>query len=364
MRSSVSDDNINKNLFFRLNLENQSGLSRPERTHECRDSLCIKCTKCFNHPVIDSPPILKLQNQQSAADGVKKYLFALKDHALIESVLIPNKKRTTLCLSTQAGCAVGCTFCATATMGLNRNLNVDEIVNQYTCIAELEEKICLQENRPLKNIVFMGMGEPFHNFENLCSALDVLIETHRFHSGILTVSTIGIAHKIAEFGKRYPLVRLAVSLHTPYEKQRQELIPNNKRWTLQEIYHACKEHNRITGKEIFFEYVLMQGINDSKEHAKDLGDWLKGLACRINLIPMHPGTNNIFSSTDWEKAQIFRQHLQQHFGGTITFRTSRGLEISAACGQLAIKEKQHTKVKNFLGFPEELGHDRSVEEQA
>ncbi|MDP7038082.1 MAG: 23S rRNA (adenine(2503)-C(2))-methyltransferase RlmN [Myxococcota bacterium] len=308
--------------------------------------------------------ILTLQNEQSAPDGVKKYLFALKDKALIESVLIPNKKRTTLCLSTQAGCALGCTFCATGSMGLNRNLNVDEIVGQYTQIAKLEENSCKQENRPLKNIVFMGMGEPFHNFDNLCAALDNLIKAHHFHSGIMTVSTIGIANKIPEFGKKYPLVRLAVSLHTPYEQQRQEIIPNNKRWSLKDIHQACKEYNCITNKEIFFEYVLIQGINDSKEHAKALGVWLEGLACRVNLIPMHPSATNPFSSTDWEKAESFRQHLHRQFRGTITFRTSRGLEIDAACGQLAVKEKQQTNLKNFLGFPDELGHDRDVEEQA
>ena len=308
--------------------------------------------------------ILSLKKEQTSSDGVKKYLFTLYDKSLIESVLIPNKKRTTLCLSTQAGCALGCTFCATGTMGLSRNLSSEEILGQYLKIAEFEKERCIRENRPLKNIVFMGMGEPFHNYENLCAALDTLIADHRFHSGILTVSTIGIANKIVEFGKRYPLVRLAVSLHTPYDKQRLEIIPNNKRWTLQDIHQACFRYNQITGKEIFFEYVLMDKINDSPEHARDLGKWLKGLACRVNLIPMHPGPENPFSPTGWQQAQDFREELCQHFPGTITFRTSRGLDIEAACGQLVTQRKVRRKDENFLGFSGKLGHDGVVEEKA
>ncbi|MBJ80425.1 MAG: 23S rRNA (adenine(2503)-C(2))-methyltransferase RlmN [Myxococcales bacterium] len=308
--------------------------------------------------------ILSLATEKESSDGVKKYLFSLHDKSLIESVLIPNKKRTTLCLSTQAGCALGCTFCATGTMGLRRNLSSKEIVAQYLNIAEREKEKCNNENRPLKNIVFMGMGEPFHNYENLCSALDTLITEHGFHSGILTVSTIGIANKIVDFGKRYPLVRLAVSLHTPYDKQRLEIIPNNKRWTLGDIHQACSEYNQITGKEIFFEYVLMDSINDSPEHARDLGKWLEGLACRVNLIPMHPGPENPFSPTGWQQAQSFREELHQHFSGTITFRTSRGLDIEAACGQLVTQTKESPKSENFLGFADKLGHDRLVEEKA
>ena len=279
---------------------------------------------------------LRLVHEQRATDGVRKYLFELPDEARIEAVLIPGRQRTTLCLSSQVGCAVGCTFCATARMGLSRNLTAREIVAQYRTCAELAAASVDGLPRPIENIVYMGMGEPFLNYDAVCASLHELIEKHGFHSKIITVSTIGISHRIVPFGRLFPHVRLAVSLHQPFDEARSALVPLNRHHPLDEILAACREYNATVGKRLFFEYVLIDGENCSERHAEALGRRLAGLDATVNLIPIHPGGKGGNQPPDRATSDAFRAALKNVFSGHVTFRRSRGLGIDAACGQLAV----------------------------
>jgi 23S rRNA (adenine2503-C2)-methyltransferase len=291
---------------------------------------------------------LSLQLVQRSQDGVLKLLFELCDGERIESVVIPGRNRTTLCVSSQAGCAVGCTFCATATMGLRRNLTAEEIVAQYVD----SQALVAAELRPLahgiENLVFMGMGEPFLNYDELCRALRILIDLYGFHSRVITVSTIGIAHRIVPFGQAFPHVRVAVSLHHPDDAGRERLVPLNRRHGLDEILAACREYNCVVGKKVFFEYVLIEGANDSLDHARALGTRLQGIDGTVNLIPLHPGGSGPQRAPARLAASDFRQELKRHFAGHVTFRVSRGLDIDAACGQLAVKQERFEAADGLL----------------
>ncbi len=276
-----------------------------------------------------------LAQEQRSSDGVRKYLLKLTDGAKVEAVLIPGPRRTTLCMSTQVGCAMACSFCATGLMGFERNLTADEIVGQYVFATRSLESDPLEHE--IGNLVYMGMGEPFLNFEAVTRSIRVLRESHGFHSRIITVSTIGIPDRIVEFGRLFPTVRLAISLHHPWQEERSALVPANRRWPLAEVLESAREYQATTGKRLFFEYVLIDGVNDSESHARSLGALLGDLDATVNLIPRHPDGRGLAPPPSREKMDRFWRALKASFGGHVTFRRSRGLDIDAACGQLATR---------------------------
>lgn len=271
-----------------------------------------------------------------SSDGVRKHLLDA-NRKEVEAVVIPGRGRTTLCLSTQAGCPVACTFCATGTLPLLGNLSALEIVGQFDAAAADIRRDPAGIDHPLTNVVYMGMGEPFLNFDAVAESLDILIADRGFHSQILTVSTIGIPEKIAAFGARFPHVRLAVSLHAPDDETRTRLIPLNRRHPIADLLAACRDYQVRTRKKVFFEYVMIEGVTDSLAQARLLSERLRGLEATVNLIPLHPGGFGGMKPTPREAIDRFRAELMKDFAGHATFRRSRGLDIDAACGQLALK---------------------------
>ncbi len=279
---------------------------------------------------------------EKAADGCVKFGFKLRDGYIIESVLIPEPDRNTLCISSQVGCAMGCTFCLTGTMGFVRNLTAAEIVNQICgvrdyLLAQPRESLIGPEH--ITNVVYMGMGEPLNNLENVLASLSIIMEQKGLDiSGRkITVSTCGIVPKIREFGERSS-VNLAISLHAINDKVRSELMPVNRRYSLDDLLDACRNFPMPKRKRIMFEYTLLKGINDSNEDARELTRKLRDIPCKINLLPYNESPGLPFASPDKERLLIFQKILiDAHY--TVFIRNSRGTDISAACGQLATGER-------------------------
>jgi 23S rRNA (adenine2503-C2)-methyltransferase len=280
-------------------------------------------------------PLVKDLEQRSV-DGTIKYRFRTVDGRLIESVYMPSPDRKTLCVSTQAGCAMGCTFCMTATLGLQRNLSAGEIVAQVHAVnREVRTGTITEEPRPLTNLVFMGMGEPLHNFDNLKAALEILKakEGPNFSHRHITVSTVGLVPMIERFGKETD-VKLAISLNATTDEQRSQIMPINKKWKIADLLDACRNFPLRQGRRITFEYVLMRGVNDSDADAYRLADLLRGIPAKVNLIPYNENPGLGFQSTQEDRAEIFRTILADaHVAAFI--RQNRGRDIAAACGQLA-----------------------------
>jgi 23S rRNA (adenine2503-C2)-methyltransferase len=275
---------------------------------------------------------------QSSEDGTRKYLFQLEDGATIEAVRIPMETdKATLCISTQAGCAMGCAFCMTATSGLLRNLSAAEIINQV-CAA--------LEDGPLGNIVMMGMGEPLHNLDNVINALNILYldDGLGFGARRVTLSTCGLVPEILELKKRIK-VNLAVCLNAADDVVRSRLMPINTRYPLAELIPACGEYSRVTNQRVTFEYILIDGVNDSLAMAKKLVKLLHPVRCKINLIAFneHQGTN--FKPPADADIRAFQKYLLDH-GMVATLRAGKGRDIDAACGQLKgrIDPKTHYNV--------------------
>jgi 23S rRNA (adenine2503-C2)-methyltransferase len=274
---------------------------------------------------------------ERSADGTVKFAFRLADGAVIESVLIPGHGRHTLCVSSQAGCAMGCRFCLTAGMGLRRNLAPAEIVNQV--VAVRDHMIAAGVVRPtprqlIDNLVFMGMGEPLANYDNLVAALDILMDDRGlgFTERRVTVSTCGVVPRIRDL-RRDARVNLAVSLHAVDDAVRSSLMPVNRRWGVDELLAACRDYPR-PGKSVFLECVLIAGVNDSARDARRLAERLQGVPCRVNLLPYNPAPSLPYRSSPEARVAAFRDVL--HAAGFRTLiRHSRGADISAACGQLA-----------------------------
>lgn len=279
---------------------------------------------------------LELDLVQLSTDGTAKYRFRTADGRAIESVYLPTEERKTLCVSTQAGCGMGCAFCLTATLGLERNLTPGEIVSQVNWVnAEIRRQERLQTQRPLTNLVFMGMGEPLHNFENVKAALAILQseEGHQFSQRHITVSTAGLVPMIERFGLETE-VKLAVSLNATTDEQRSSIMPINRKWNLASLLEACRRLPLKQGRRITFEYVLIAGFNDSEDDARRLVKLLRGLPAKVNLICYNENPGLPFRSTPEERALAFREILAQ--GQLAAFlRQNRGRDISAACGQLA-----------------------------
>jgi 23S rRNA (adenine2503-C2)-methyltransferase len=272
---------------------------------------------------------LRLEQEQIAADGVRKFLFALEDGNYIESVLIPEEGHYTLCLSSQVGCAMGCRFCLTARRGLTRHLKVSEIVNQIMAVRRV-----LTGDLPITNLVFMGMGEPLVNFAALVRALNI-ITSHwglNFSSRRITVSTVGIAPFIPRLGHE-ARANLTLSLNAPEDELRSRLMPINRKYPIQTVLEACRafplpQHRRIT-----FAYVLLNGVNDSPAQARQLAKLLQGFRAKINLIPINPHPDLPFSPPPEARVLKFQDILRQA-NYTVLIREPRGRDIAAACGQL------------------------------
>ena len=271
---------------------------------------------------------LILIKKQTASDGTEKYLFELEDGNRIESVLIPDEKRLTLCISTQVGCSMGCRFCLTGKGGLKRNLEAHEIVDQALAVKGLL-------NKRITNIVLMGMGEPLANYDNTIAALKILLDEKalNFSSRKITLSTAGLIPQIDKLGKEGVKVNLAISLNAATDDVRSKIMPINKKYPIKELIACCKRFPLPKRRRITFEYVMLKDINDTKEDAERLCKLLKGVPCKVNLIPFNEYEGCEFKKPDEKSVERFRGILIEHHIMSIT-RKSKGAEISAACGQL------------------------------
>jgi len=279
---------------------------------------------------------LAIDLEQRSIDGTVKYRFRTRDGRLLESVYMPAPDRKTLCVSTQVGCAMACTFCMTGTLGLQRNLTAAEIVAQVHGVNRaVARDESLTTTRPLTNLVFMGMGEPLHNFENLKTALTILQseEGPNFSHRHITVSTVGLVPMIERLGAETD-VKLAISLNASTDAQRSELMPVNRKWNIAALLDAARRFPLRQGRRITFEYVLLRGVNDADEDALRLVQLLRGIPAKVNLIPYNENPGLGFATTGEARAEAFRDILAQ--GRVAAFvRANRGRDIATACGQLA-----------------------------
>jgi 23S rRNA (adenine2503-C2)-methyltransferase len=274
--------------------------------------------------------------EQRSIDGTIKYRFKTHDGRMIESVYMPSPDRKTLCVSTQVGCAMGCRFCATATLGLVRHLLPSEIVAQVHAVnREVRRNEGIEALRPITNLVFMGMGEPLHNFENVKTAL-ALLESEagpNFSARHITVSTVGLVPMIERFANETD-VKLAISLNASNDETRDRIMPVNKRWKIADLMDAVKRFPSRYGRRVTFEYVLMSGVNDTDEDAYRLAALLKNVPAKVNLIQYNENPGLGFGSTADNRAERFREILE--VADVAAFiRANRGRDIAAACGQLA-----------------------------
>jgi 23S rRNA (adenine2503-C2)-methyltransferase len=270
---------------------------------------------------------ISLLDRKVSSDGTEKYLFGLEDGESVESVLIPDDDRLTLCISSQAGCALGCRFCLTGAIGLRRNLKPHEVVDQVISVS--------RAIRPctLTNVVMMGMGEPLANFDNVIEALWRLTELVKISPRRVTLSTAGIVPKIIELARKGPKVNLAISLNATTDEVRDRIMPVNRAHPLRELLKACREFPLPERRRITFEYVLLKGVNDSIEDAHRLAKLLKGIPSKVNLIPFNPYEGSEFERPGDEVVAAFQEVLlNAHM--TALVRKSKGRDISAACGQL------------------------------
>jgi 23S rRNA (adenine2503-C2)-methyltransferase len=273
-------------------------------------------------------PRLDLAARQRSADGTEKFLFRLRDGEAIETVAIPDTGRLTLCISSQAGCALQCAFCATGAMGFSRNLTPFEIAGQ------VREMLLLSPPVKPTNIVFMGMGEPLMNWRAVDVALSLLNDPGALGIGArhITVSTVGVLPGIEALAARPEQFRLALSIHAPTDALRQQLMPINTKYPLAEVIAAAREFAR----RVTFEYVMLGGVNDSPEQARELGALARQCGAFVNLIPLHPGGALGFSPSTSAATTAFANVLRR-MSVEVAIRKSRGLDISAACGQLRVE---------------------------
>ncbi len=272
---------------------------------------------------------------QKSTDGTTKWLVRVAAGNCIEMVFIPDDPRGTLCISSQVGCALNCTFCSTARQGFNRNLSSAEIIAQVWLARALLENDGA-DRRVITNVVLMGMGEPLLNFENVVDALDLMLEdnAHGFARRRVTLSTAGVVPKIDALKQRCR-VSLAVSLHAPNDRLRDELVPLNKRYPIRELLAACRRYVEDDAREkVTFEYVLLAGVNDTRQHARELASLLADVPAKVNLIPFNPFPHSGYECSPVPVIDEFREVLMARRIMTIT-RKTRGADIDAACGQLA-----------------------------
>ncbi|HXY31877.1 MAG TPA: 23S rRNA (adenine(2503)-C(2))-methyltransferase RlmN [Gemmatimonadaceae bacterium] len=273
-------------------------------------------------------PRLELVTRQASRDGTQKFLFRLSDGQAIETVAIPEGRRVTLCISSQAGCALQCAFCATGRMGFQRNLAAWEIA------AQVREMRLLDPPVAVTNVVFMGMGEPLMNWKAVDSALTILNAPEALGIGArhITVSTVGVLPGIVALSERPEQFRLALSIHAPSDELRRRLMPINVKYPLADVIDAAKHFDR----RVTFEYVMLGGVNDAPAHAMELARLARECRAFVNLIPLHEGGSGDFHPTPGARMQAFAREVRKH-GVEVVVRKSRGRDIAAACGQLRVE---------------------------
>jgi len=271
---------------------------------------------------------------QEARDGTTKYLLELADGERIECVRMPYADRQTVCLSSQTGCALGCAFCATGTLGAGRNLTAGEIVDQVLTAGHSPSSPCSPSAAGLTHVVFMGMGEPLLNYDAVLQAVHLLQDEVGIARRRITLSTIGIVPAIRRLAREKLQLTLAISLHAPDDDLRAELIPTaGRKWTVAEVVGAAREYVAATGRRVTFEYVLLAGVNDHPDQARRLAQRLRGLQANVNLIPFNPVEGLPYTRPDRGRIRRFREALEAA-GVPVTQRRERGGDIDAACGQL------------------------------
>ncbi|MBP7998966.1 MAG: 23S rRNA (adenine(2503)-C(2))-methyltransferase RlmN [Chloroflexi bacterium] len=270
--------------------------------------------------------------REYSRDGqTTKVLLHLPDGKYIETVLMRYDKRRTLCISTQAGCAMGCVFCATGQMGFLRNLTSGEIIQQVMYFA----RELAQTGEHVTNIVMMGMGEPLHNYDHTLTAVDRLIAPDAYNLGArkITISTVGLIPAIRRYADEQRQTPLAISLHAATDEERNRLIPINRKWPIADLMEVCRYYVTKTGRRLTFEWALIAGENDTVEQARALGNLVRGMLCHVNLIPLNPTKGYRGRPSDPMRVQAFQEELTR-YGVTSTVRVRRGIDIQAGCGQL------------------------------
>jgi 23S rRNA (adenine2503-C2)-methyltransferase len=279
----------------------------------------------------------KINFDHTSKDGTRKWLFDMGENNAIETVFIPEKNRGTLCLSSQVGCALECTFCSTGRQGFNRNLTQAEIISQLWLANQmLTDEYDSQQHKPVTNVVMMGMGEPLANYDNVVGALKIMLDDQAYGLSRrrVTVSTSGLVPAIQKLKNDCP-VSLAISLHAPNNRIRDQIVPINKKYPLNTLLHACHDYLEKAPRDfITFEYVMLKDVNDSDENAMELVNLVKNISCKFNLIPFNPFPKSGYESSNKDRILQFQKILIDHDIVT-TIRKTRGDDIDAACGQLA-----------------------------
>lgn len=280
---------------------------------------------------------LKTLIQQTSADGTMKFLFELHDGYSIETVLMKHEYGNSVCVTTQVGCRIGCTFCASTLGGLKRNLEAGEIVAQVVKVQQALDEI----DERVSSVVIMGIGEPFDNYDEMMSFLRIINHEKGLHIGArhITVSTSGIVPKIYQFADEKLQINFAISLHAPNNELRGKLMPINRAYKLPQLMEAVKYYTNKTGRRITFEYGLFGGENDQVEHAIELANLIKGIKCHVNLIPVNYVPERNYVRTPKEQISLFEKTLKSK-GVNVTVRREQGHDIDAACGQLRAKERK------------------------
>ena len=319
----------------RVSIEEMTNLSKVLRTH------------LQTHALIASPELLR---EQRSLDGTRKWLFKLADGNAIETVFIPEKSRGTLCVSSQVGCALNCSFCSTAKQGFNRNLTVAEIIGQVRQAEALLDPTEFGRDRSVTNVVMMGMGEPLLNFDNVVTAMDIMMDDlgYGLSKRRVTLSTSGVVPAMKQL-REVSDVALAVSLHAPNDKLRNQLVPLNKKYPLALLMDMCKHYfSKHSRRRVTFEYVMLDGVNDTTTHAEQLVQLLATVPCKVNLIPFNPFPFTEYRCSSEHAIEMFSQRLQRANINTIVRRT-RGDDIDAACGQLVGQFQDRTpRSQKFL----------------
>ena len=282
-----------------------------------------------------------------AGDGTRKWLLDVGGANAVDAVYIPQTDRGTLCISSQAGCALDCSFCSTGKQGFNRNLSVAEIIgqlwiaNRALLAGDIDAPWVQQGRHPITNVVMMGMGEPLANYDETLRAIRLLTHPDGLRLGArrITLSTSGLVPQMWRLADEGLQIGLAISLHAPNDELRSSLMPVNRRWPIAEVLDAASNYGRRTGRRVSFEYTLMAGVNDSDALAADLARLLRGRLCHVNLIPLNPTEDPNLHASSAERALAFESTLRQA-GVAATIRVNRGRDILAACGQLRLAEKK------------------------